>query len=118
CLHECLYNTAQVLNGSELNVENASKMLHQIMNSSKEIIDVYARSMKNCSEHADRLMGRMKKKTFGKEKCSMLPVFISVCAVDNMLVHCPAYSWRSSRLCEEGRDFMLKCKCDEQQSVC
>ncbi|XP_062136043.1 uncharacterized protein LOC133845568 [Drosophila sulfurigaster albostrigata] len=119
CTHECIYNAAKVLNGTELNVENTTKMLNSLFsNTSQDHITAYVQSMKNCSDNAERLMKRMKKKVFGQESCSMLPIFINVCSGHNLFAHCPEDSWHSSKVCEEGRDFILNCKCDKNKSVC
>ncbi|KAL7736825.1 hypothetical protein ACLKA6_015665 [Drosophila palustris] len=118
CLYECIFNTGKVLNGKQINVDNAEKMMQGLLGNNKDFVDVYVRSLQNCTENADKLMKRTRRRTFGKEKCSNVPLFLGMCTVENVFVHCPSASWRNSRLCEEAQDFVLNCKCDDNRSVC
>ncbi|KAH8370561.1 hypothetical protein KR093_004051, partial [Drosophila rubida] len=117
CLYECIFNTNNMMNGLELNVENASKVLQQMLGSNKQFLDVYVESMQNCTANAESLMKRMRR-NLRRNNCSTMPIFLSYCTIENIFAHCPSTSWRSSPVCEEARDFVVNCKCDANQSVC
>ncbi|KAH8261470.1 hypothetical protein KR044_009608, partial [Drosophila immigrans] len=117
CLYECIFNSCNVLDGLELNVESGRKILQDMLGSNKEFLDVYVSSLQNCTAKAEMLMKRARR-NLRRNNCSTLPVLLSWCTIENAFVHCPSTSWRSSQSCEEARDFMVNCKCDEDQSVC
>ncbi|XP_062135202.1 uncharacterized protein LOC133844922 [Drosophila sulfurigaster albostrigata] len=117
CLFECIFNSNNVLDGMELNVPNARKVLQDMLGANKDFLDIYVESMRNCSSNTEALMKRMRR-NMGQNNCTKVALFLSWCTAENIFAHCPATSWRSSQSCEEAHDFMVNCKCDDNQSVC
>ncbi|XP_034475679.1 uncharacterized protein LOC117782756 [Drosophila innubila] len=51
CLHECIFNARKVLSGKQLNVENAERMLQELLGNNKDFVDVY--STQSCCRFPD-----------------------------------------------------------------
>lgn len=118
CLYDCIFNSSNVLNAMQLNVENARSMLEKMLGNNKEYVDLHVRSLQNCTENASIMLRSVRRRSFGAQACSQLPLFLSLCTLENMFVHCPATSWTRSPMCEKARDFMLRCNCDPNGKVC
>ncbi|KAH8396668.1 hypothetical protein KR215_002167, partial [Drosophila sulfurigaster] len=108
CLFECIFNSNNVLDGMELNVSNARKVLQDMLGANKDFLDIYVESMRNCSSNMESLMKRMRR-NMGQNNCTKVALFLSWCTAENIFAHCPATSWRSSQSCEEAHDFMVNC---------
>lgn len=118
CLYDCIFNSSKVLNGTQLNVANAKRMVEQLLGNNKEYVNLHVRSLQNCTENASKMMRTVRRRSFGAQTCSQLALFLGVCTVENMFVHCPATSWTRSTMCEEAREFVLRCNCDPGGKVC
>ncbi|KAH8410955.1 hypothetical protein KR222_000831 [Zaprionus bogoriensis] len=118
CLYDCIFNASSALSGMQVNVENAQRMMQQLLGNNRSFLDVYVKSLQNCTENASKMLKNVRRRTFGSQQCSQLPLFLGMCTVENVFVHCPPSSWTRSSACETARDFMLSCKCDASGKVC
>lgn len=102
----------------QLNVENAYRMMQQLLGNNKEHVDVYVKSLQNCTENANKLLRSVRRRSFGAQACSQLPLYLGMCTMENIFVHCPSASWTRSTGCEEAREHVLHCYCDPTGKVC
>ncbi|TDG50246.1 hypothetical protein AWZ03_003462 [Drosophila navojoa] len=118
CLVDCIFNASQVLTAKQLNPDNARNMTEILLRAHPDFVDVSVAALLNCSANRKQWEKFQKRRFFGNYKCTLLPLYLRMCAVDYIYVNCPSSSWKSSKACEEAREHKLNCKCDFTGNLC
>ncbi|XP_030561589.1 uncharacterized protein LOC115763249 [Drosophila novamexicana] len=118
CLYDCIFNVSQTLTGMQLNVDNAHRLTERLLGTNKEFVDIYATALENCAANESEMLKYKKRRFYGTDNCTLLPLYLGICAAEYVFVHCPSASWTRSRICEEALEYKNTCQCDISGRFC
>ncbi|EDW02685.1 GH19745 [Drosophila grimshawi] len=109
CLFECILNSSEALNGTQLNVDNARRLIEKLVGNYKDFVDVYTQALQTCTANETDLLKFKRRRFLGSETCSALPLYLASCVLKKSFINCPSANWTHSEKCENAREFSMNC---------
>ncbi|KAH8306020.1 hypothetical protein KR018_011194 [Drosophila ironensis] len=110
CSFDCIFQAANILNGTSLVLENVEAMMIKILDS-REFVQVYVDGFGYCAGQEQAMIKSLKRRRMPTTgKCSSMSVMYGLCSHRYVYRNCPDSAWSKTPGCNDAREFSIHCE--------